>query len=78
MGDYFHWLHHKYFEGNYGETTIPLDKWFGTFREGPSDGSEAAPLPTERHYQLAAKTPSNSRKSLPDRLMVPGGAPQMQ
>ncbi|MEZ4621943.1 MAG: hypothetical protein R2867_41430 [Caldilineaceae bacterium] len=28
----FHYLHHRYFECNYGEITIPLDKWFGTFQ----------------------------------------------
>ena len=33
-GSYFHYLHHRYFECNYGEATIPLDKWFGTFRDG--------------------------------------------
>ena len=31
---YFHYLHHKYFECNYGEITSPLDKWFGSFHDG--------------------------------------------
>ena len=31
---YFHYLHHKYFECNYGELTSPLDKWFGSFHDG--------------------------------------------
>ena len=31
---YFHYLHHKYFECNYGEVTIPLDKWLGSFHNG--------------------------------------------
>lgn len=35
-GSYFHYLHHRYFECNYGEATIPLDRWFGTFRDGRS------------------------------------------
>lgn len=35
-GSYFHYLHHRYFECNYGEATIPLDKWFGSFRDGQS------------------------------------------
>ena len=34
---YFHYLHHKYFECNYGELTIPLDKWFGSFHNGTKD-----------------------------------------
>lgn len=37
-GNYFHYLHHKYFECNYGGSLAPLDKLFGTFH----DGSEAA------------------------------------
>ena len=36
-GSYFHYLHHRYFECNYGEATIPLDRWFGTFRDGISE-----------------------------------------
>ncbi len=33
-GDYFHNLHHRYFECNYGMLLLPLDKWFGTFHDG--------------------------------------------
>jgi len=32
-GSYFHYLHHRFFNCNYGESTWPLDRWFGTFRE---------------------------------------------
>ncbi len=32
---YFHFLHHKYFECNYGgDGTVPMDKWFGSFHDG--------------------------------------------
>ena len=32
---YFHYLHHRYFECNYGgDGTVPLDKWFGTWHDG--------------------------------------------
>ena len=34
---FFHYLHHKNFECNYGESTIPLDKWFGTFYDGSEE-----------------------------------------
>jgi sterol desaturase/sphingolipid hydroxylase (fatty acid hydroxylase superfamily) len=37
-GNYFHYLHHRYFECNYGGSVAPLDKLFGTFH----DGSRAA------------------------------------
>jgi sterol desaturase/sphingolipid hydroxylase (fatty acid hydroxylase superfamily) len=36
-GSYFHYLHHRYFECNYGEATLPLDRWFGTFRDGRAE-----------------------------------------
>jgi sterol desaturase/sphingolipid hydroxylase (fatty acid hydroxylase superfamily) len=31
-GSYFHYLHHRFFNCNYGESTLPLDRFFGTFR----------------------------------------------
>ena len=33
-GDFFHYLHHRYFECNYGNPMVPFDKWFGTFHDG--------------------------------------------
>ncbi|TIL85324.1 MAG: hypothetical protein E5Y73_29660 [Mesorhizobium sp.] len=33
VGDFFHQLHHRYFECNYGGTEVPLDAWFGTFHD---------------------------------------------
>jgi sterol desaturase/sphingolipid hydroxylase (fatty acid hydroxylase superfamily) len=38
IGSYFHYLHHRYFECNYGEALLPLDRWFGTYRDGLPDG----------------------------------------
>jgi sterol desaturase/sphingolipid hydroxylase (fatty acid hydroxylase superfamily) len=36
---YIHYLHHKYFEVNYGgDGLIPLDKWFGTWHDGSKEG----------------------------------------
>ena len=29
-----HYLHHKYFECNYADGIMPLDRWFGTFHDG--------------------------------------------
>ena len=31
---YAHYLHHKYFECNYADGILPLDRWFGTFHDG--------------------------------------------
>jgi len=33
-GSYFHWLHHRYYECNYGESNVPWDYYFGTFFDG--------------------------------------------
>ena len=34
-GDYYHYLHHKYFSVNFGSSLlIPLDRLFGTFHDG--------------------------------------------
>lgn len=44
-GDFFHQLHHRYFECNYGTSEIPFDKWFGTFH----DGSAGATARTRAH-----------------------------
>ena len=33
-----HYLHHKYFEVNYADGSIPLDLWFGTWHDGTKGG----------------------------------------
>jgi len=37
---YFHYLHHKYFECNYGGTIAPMDQIFGTFHDGSNEAQE--------------------------------------
>jgi sterol desaturase/sphingolipid hydroxylase (fatty acid hydroxylase superfamily) len=37
-GAHFHYLHHKYFECNYGGSLLPLDKMLGTFHDGTAAG----------------------------------------
>ena len=44
IDSFFHYLHHRYFECNYGNGRLPLDRWFGTFH----DGSEQAHAATRR------------------------------
>lgn len=41
-----HYLHHKYFECNYADGSIPFDRWFGTFH----DGSDAAQEAMDRRF----------------------------
>jgi len=38
---YFHQLHHRYFECNYGEPDIPFDHWFGTSHNGTPEAHDA-------------------------------------
>ena len=41
IDDYFHWLHHRYFECNYGTSSsclVPLDRWLKTFHDGTPRG----------------------------------------
>ena len=38
---YAHYLHHKYFEVNYSDGMVPLDRWFGTFHDGTPEAQEA-------------------------------------
>jgi sterol desaturase/sphingolipid hydroxylase (fatty acid hydroxylase superfamily) len=36
---YAHYLHHRYFEVNYGgDGLIPLDRWFGSWHDGTAEG----------------------------------------
>lgn len=37
---YIHYLHHKYFEVNYGDGLVPFDKWFGTFHDGTPESED--------------------------------------
>ena len=50
---YAHYLHHKYFEVNYADGSIPLDKWFGTFHDGSPEADEA--MRKRRAMMRAAK-----------------------
>ena len=47
LGDFFHQLHHRYFDCNYGTATMPWDRWFGSFHDGTSQATARV-----REYQL--------------------------
>ena len=56
---YAHYLHHKYFEVNYGgDGLIPLDKWLGTWHDGTKEGDARmqARFEKKRARLNAAKT----------------------
>ena len=35
---YAHYLHHKYFEVNYADGVVNIDRWAGTFHDGSEEG----------------------------------------
>ena len=45
---YAHYLHHRYFEVNYADGMVPLDKWFGSFHDGSPEADEAMRQPRLR------------------------------
>jgi len=40
IGDYHHYLHHKYVTVNYGVDPVQLDKWIGYFHDGSDKALE--------------------------------------
>ena len=41
LGTFYHQLHHRYYECNYGNQEMPWDRWFGTFHDGSEEGTRA-------------------------------------
>ena len=46
---YNHYLHHRYFEVNYSDGIIPLDKWFGSFHDGSVEADQAIQKRLDRY-----------------------------
>lgn len=38
---YFHYLHHRFFTVNFGDESVPLDKWFGSHHDGSPEAHTA-------------------------------------
>ncbi len=51
-GDFFHQLHHRYFECNYGTAEMPWDRLFGSFHDG---SREATRHTRERKRRMHAR-----------------------
>jgi len=49
FGDFFHHVHHRYFDCNYGSLDVPWDRFFGTFHDGTPAGDK---LIEERRNRL--------------------------
>ena len=39
IGSFFHQLHHRYFECNYGNVEMPWDRWFGSHHDGSAEAT---------------------------------------
>jgi sterol desaturase/sphingolipid hydroxylase (fatty acid hydroxylase superfamily) len=40
LGDFFHQLHHRFIDCNFGTWDTPWDQWFGTFHDGTDEGTQ--------------------------------------
>ena len=50
LGTFYHTLHHRYYECNYGNQEMPWDRWFGTFHDGTQDGTKETRARKKRMY----------------------------
>ncbi len=55
FGSYFHYLHHRLFDCNYGESTIPMDKWFGVYEDGAQTQTEKQMAAAAYHKLVVTK-----------------------
>ncbi len=51
LGEFFHQLHHRYFECNYGTADVPWDKWFGSFHDGSDDATKDTRARKKKMYR---------------------------
>lgn len=56
---YAHYLHHKYFEVNYGDGLVPFDSLFGTWHDGSKEGDA---LMQERHRAKKQRAQAQAAK----------------
>lgn len=50
LGTFYHTLHHRYFECNYGNQEMPWDRWFGTFHDGSDQGTRETRARKKKMY----------------------------
>lgn len=50
LGTFYHTLHHRYYECNYGNQEMPWDRWFGTFHDGTETGTTQTRARKKRMY----------------------------
>jgi len=50
LGTFYHQLHHRYYECNYGNQEMPWDRWCGTFHDGSAEGTAETRARKKRMY----------------------------
>lgn len=50
IGGFFHQLHHRYYECNYGNSEMPWDKWLGSYHDGSPEKTEETRARRKRMY----------------------------
>ena len=50
MGEFFHHIHHRYFDCNYGTLNVPIDRWLKSFHDGSPGATRRI-----RHKQMALR-----------------------
>ena len=50
LGTFYHQLHHRYYECNYGNQEMPWDRWFGTFHNGSAEATQETRARKKRMY----------------------------
>ena len=55
----FHYLHHRYFECNYGgDGSVPIDRWFGSFHDGSREAHTR--MRARAHSRMRTRTPART------------------
>ena len=59
IDSFFHYLHHRHFECNYGTPTVPFDRWFGSLHDGTPESYERM----RRKRRMPPEANANSDRS---------------
>ena len=51
LGFFFHQLHHRYFDCNFGTVNVPCDRWAGSMHDGSPEATEALRAEQKRRRQ---------------------------
>ena len=67
LGDFYHQLHHRFIDCNYGTVETPWDQWFGTYHDGTPQGGRQIDEMRRRAHEESAKTGRGRHPHMTDR-----------